>query len=84
MPSNDVQLAKAFGDTRLRQAVRLVELQRHHDEEFSDLGRYMTKRAIFTMMMDCLIAGIERATIDSALNGNLPPPSEQEDRSAPC
>jgi hypothetical protein len=84
MPSHDVQLSKAFGDTRLQQVVRLVNLQRQHYEECGELGRYIARHAIFTMVMDCRIAGIERATIDSALSGKLPPPPEQEDLSSPC
>ena len=84
MPSNDVQLTMAFGDTRIQQVVRLVNLQRQHYEEFGERGRYIARHAIFTMVMDCRIAGIERATIDSALSGKLPPPPEQEDRSPPC
>ena len=84
MPSNDLQVAKAFGETRLRQVARLVALQRQHYEEFSQLGRYMTQRAIFTMVMDCRIAGIERPTIDSALVGDLASLDEYEDLSPPC
>ncbi len=83
MPSNDVQLAKAFGHTRLCQVVRLVNLQRQHDEEFGELGRRITRRAIYTMVMDCRIAGIERTTIDRALSGELPPDPEQEELSPP-
>ena len=83
MATNDVQLARDFGDTRLRQAARLPDLQRAHYDEFSELGRYMTQRAIFTMVMDCRIAGIERATIDIALAGDLSADPELEDISPP-
>ena len=84
MATNDVQLAKDFGDTRLRQVARLVDLQRAHYDEFSELGRYMTQRAIFTMVMDCRIAGIDRATIDIALAGDLPVGPERKDIAPPC
>ena len=84
MPSNDVQQAKAFRDTRLRQLARLVELQRHHDEEFSALGRCMTRRAIYTMVIDCRIAGMETTIIDSALSGDRPSDLERDDPSPPC
>ncbi len=83
MPSNDVQLSKAFGDTRIQQVVRLVNLQRQHYEEFGERGRYIARHAIFTMVMDCRIAGIERTIIDNALSGVLPSAPEQEELSPP-
>ncbi len=63
MPSNDVHLAMAFGDTRIQQVVRLVNLQRQHYKEFGERGRYIARHAIFTIAMDCRIAGIERTII---------------------
>ena len=83
MPSNDVHLAMAFGDTRIQQVVRLVNLQRQHYKEFGERGRYIARHAIFTIAMDCRIAGIERTIIDNALSGVLPSAPEQEELSRP-
>ena len=74
MPSNGLGMAQDFAETRLRQVARLAALQREYVEEFNDLGHIMTQLAIFTMVMDCRMAGVDQAAIDTVLTGETPPP----------
>ncbi len=48
---------------RLRQIRRLVALQREYAAEFDARGRTLTRHAIFTMVLDCLEAGVPSATL---------------------
>ena len=58
-----------FGATRLHQIARLASLERDHLGEFNDTGLRMTRRAIFTMILDCQKAGSDPDAVRAALNG---------------
>ncbi len=69
MPSNKTQI-EAFARTRLQQIARLATLQRERADELNVDGRELIQRASFSMVMDCRMAGVDRAVIDAALTGN--------------
>ena len=58
-----------FGATRLHQIARLASLERDHLGEFNETGLRMTRRAIFTMILDCQKAGSDPDAVRAALNG---------------
>ena len=61
----------AFVSTRIRQIARLAALLREHPEEFSHLGRAVTTRAIFSMVMDCRAAHVDAAALGEAIDAAI-------------
>ncbi len=72
-------MGQHFAETRLRLVARLAALLRQYAEDFNTLGHVMTQRAFFTMVVDCRVAGVDRAAIGAALAGGAdsgPPPGD--------
>ncbi len=69
MPLNKTQI-DAFVGTRLQQIARLAALRCDHADELNADGRELIQRSIFSMVVDCELAGVGPSIIDAALTGN--------------